>query len=160
LFNDAAETEMAILQDLIVNIRNIRAELEVLPKDRVPVRIFAAPEVQESFEQNRTVIEKLANVDSIDFVRDSLAKAPSARSTARFDVAIVYEKKVDAAAERDRLKKELARLEAERTNAERQLSNDGFLRKAPTNVVDGVRSRKAELDGLVEKLRRALDELH
>ena len=156
---DAAETEMAILQDLIVNIRNIRAELEVPPKDRVPVRIFAAPEVQESFKQNRTIIEKLANVDSIDFARDSLAKVPSAHSTARFDFAVVYEKKVDVAAERDRLKKELARLEAERTNAGRQLSNDGFLRKAPANVVDGVRSRKAELDALVEKLRRALDEL-
>jgi len=157
---DAAETEMAILQDLIVNIRNIRAELEVPPKDRVPVRIFAVPEVRESFTQNRTIIEKLANVNSIDFVRDSLAKAPSARSTARFDVAVVYEKKVDIAAECDRLKKELARLEAERSNAGRQLSNDGFLRKAPANVVDGVRSRKAELDALIEKLRRALDELH
>ncbi len=159
LLDDAAEAEMAILQDLIVNIRNIRAELKVEPKQRVPVRIFSAAEVQKSFEQNRTVIEKLANVESIEFTGDSLAKAPSARSTARFEVAVVYEKKVDVAAERERLSKELARLETERSNAERQLSNEGFLRKAPPNVVDGLRRRKTELDVLIEKTRQALDEL-
>src|SRR6202140_2812441 len=40
-FDLAAETEMAILQDLIVNIRNVRAELKVEPKVRVPIEIFA-----------------------------------------------------------------------------------------------------------------------
>jgi valyl-tRNA synthetase len=159
LLSDAAEAEMAILQDLIVNIRNIRAELGVEPKQRVPARIFAGAEVQKSFEQNRTVIEKLANVEPIEFAPESLAKAPSARSTARFDVALVYEKKVDVAAERERLKKELARLETERANAERQLSNEGFLNKAPAPVVEGLRKRKAELDTLITKTRQALDEL-
>src|SRR5260370_28475064 len=89
LLDDAAEAEMAILQDMIVNIRNIRAELKVEPKQRVPVRIFSAAEVQKSFEQNRTVIEKLANVESIEFTADSLAKAPSPRGTTRFEVAVV-----------------------------------------------------------------------
>ncbi len=74
-------------------------------------------------------------------------------------MAVVYEKKVDVAAERERLSKELARLETERSNAERQLSNEGFLRKAPPNVVDGLRRRKTELDVLIEKTRQALDEL-
>jgi valyl-tRNA synthetase len=158
LLSDAAETEMAILQDLIVNIRNIRAEFAVPPKERVPALIFAASDVQKSFEQNRTVIEKLANVESIEFAGESLAKLPSARSTSRFDVAVVYEKKVDIAAERERLTKEQARLEAEHANAERQLGNEGFLRKAPQHVVEGLHKRKAELDVLIKKTRQALDE--
>ena len=37
----AAETEMAILQDLIVNVRNLRAELKVEPKVKVPIEVFA-----------------------------------------------------------------------------------------------------------------------
>jgi valyl-tRNA synthetase len=159
LLDDAAETEMAILQDLIVNIRTIRAELEVPPKERVPVRIFAAGDIRKSFEHNRTVIEKLASVESIAFAGESLAKLPSARSTARFDVAVIYQKKVDVGAERERLKKELARLEAERSNAERQLSNESFLAKAPAKVVEGIRTRKAELDVLIRKTRQGLDEL-
>ena len=74
-------------------------------------------------------------------------------------MAVVYEKKIDVAAERERLRKELARLENERSNAERQLGNQGFLSKAPANVVEGLRKRKAELDVLIEKTRQALDEL-
>ena len=37
----AAETEMAILQDLIVSVRNLRAELKVEPKSKVPIQVFA-----------------------------------------------------------------------------------------------------------------------
>ena len=40
-FDLAAETEMAILQDLIVNVRNVRAELKVEPKVKVPIEVFA-----------------------------------------------------------------------------------------------------------------------
>ena len=36
-----AETEMAVLQDLIVSVRNIRAELKVVPKERLPIEVFA-----------------------------------------------------------------------------------------------------------------------
>ena len=39
-FDLAAETEMAILQDLIVSVRNLRAELKVEPKVKVPIEIF------------------------------------------------------------------------------------------------------------------------
>jgi len=41
-FDLTAETEMAILQDLIVNVRNVRAELKVEPKVKVPIEIFCA----------------------------------------------------------------------------------------------------------------------
>ena len=37
----AAETEMAILQDLIVSVRNLRAELKVEPKVKVPIEVYA-----------------------------------------------------------------------------------------------------------------------
>ena len=40
-FDLVAETEMAILQDLIVSVRNLRAELKVEPKVKVPIEVFA-----------------------------------------------------------------------------------------------------------------------
>src|SRR5580658_6803664 len=93
----AAETEMAILQDLIVNIRNVRAELKVEPKVKVPIEIFAnEAAVRAMIEQNRGAVERLANVEKIAFVDASLAKHAGARSTARFDVHVVYERKIDA----------------------------------------------------------------
>ena len=56
-------------------------------------------------------VDRQANVESIAFVETSLAKLPGARHTARFDVHVVYEQKIDVAAECARLKKELEKLE-------------------------------------------------
>jgi valyl-tRNA synthetase len=159
-FDLNAETEMAILQDLIVNVRNVRAELKVEQKVKVPIEIFA-PEsgIRTMIEQNHVAVERLANVEKIAFVDASLAKHAGARSTARFDVHVIYEKKVDAAAERERLKKELEKLEKEFANNQRQLSNEQFLAKAPANVVEGLRRRAQELASLLEKLKSQLHEL-
>ena len=98
-------------------------------------------------------------MDGINFVETSLAKAAGARSTARFDVRVVYERKIDVAAERERLGKELAKLTGELGRATSQLSNDAFLAKAPANVVEGLKKRKGEVELLVEKAKAAMEEL-
>ncbi len=160
-FDLAAETEMAILQDLIVNVRNVRAELKVEPKVKVPIEVFAhEPGIRAMIEQNRGAVERLANVEKITFVDASLSKQAGARSTARFDVHVIYERKIDVAAERDRLTKELEKIEKEIANGQRQLSNEQFLAKAPEKVVEGLRRRAQELVGLREKIKRQLDELN
>ena len=156
----AAETEMAILQDLIVSVRNSRAELKVEPKQRVPIQVFAhEPEIRALLEQNRGAVERLGGVETIEFVNDSLAKLAGARHTARFDVHVIYEKKIDAAAERERLTKELDKIEKEIANGLRQLGNEQFLAKAPTKVVEGLRKRAQELQILREKTKGKLEEL-
>jgi valyl-tRNA synthetase len=160
-FDLTAETEMAILQDLIVNVRNVRAELKVEPKVKVPIEIFAhEPTIRLMIEQNHAAIERLANVEKIAFVESSLSKQAGARSTARFDVHVVYERKIDVAAESERLKKDLEKIEKEFANNQRQLSNDQFLAKAPEKVVEGLRRRATELIGLREKIKSQLDELN
>ena len=156
----AAETSMAIVQDLIVAVRNLRAELKVEQKQKVPIQIFAPDSAIKSLlGTNQSAIERLANVESVTFVENSLAKVAGARSTARFDVHVVYEKKIDVAAERARLTKELEQIEKEIANGQRQLGNEQFLAKAPAKVVDGMRTRLTELEGLREKIRNSLDQL-
>ncbi len=148
----AAETQMAVLQDLIASVRNLRAELKVEPKVKVPIEVFAhEPEIRRLIEENQGAVERLGSVESVKFVESSLAKLAGARSTSRFDVHVVYEKKIDVAAECERLKKELEKMEKEIANGERQLSNEGFLAKAPAKVVDGLRARAEELKVLREK---------
>ena len=159
-FDFAAETEMAILQDLIVNVRNVRAELKVEPKIKVPVEVFAhEPAIRAMIEQNRGAIERLANVESIKFVNQSLSRQAGTRSTARFDIHVIYERKIDVAAERERLKKEQDKLEKEFANNQRQLGNEQFLSKAPEKVVEGLRRRAEELISLRKKIKEQLDEL-
>jgi len=157
--NADAETEMAILQDLIVSVRNLRAELKVEPKEKLAIEVFAEAGVRSLIEHNRSAVERLANVESVSFVDQSLAKAAGARNTARFDVRVIYERKIDVGAERERLNKELAKLTQELTRATGQLSNEAFLSKAPPKVVEGLKTRKAEVEMLIEKIKSALDEL-
>jgi valyl-tRNA synthetase len=157
-----AETEMAVLQDLIVSVRNLRAELKVEPKLKTPIEIFAdEPRIRQLIEQNRGAVlnDRQANVENLSFAAESLAKLANTRHTARFDVRLVYEKQIDVAAEREKLTKELDKLEKEEANGERQLGNEQFVAKAPAHVVEKLRSRKAELEVLIEKLRSKVKEL-
>ena len=149
---------MAILQDLIVSVRNLRAELKVEPKVKVPIEVFAhEPEIRAMLEKNlgAVLLDRPANVESITFVERSLANLPGARSTSRFDVHAIYEKKIDVAAERERLKKELEKIEKEQANGQRQLANEQFLAKAPAKVVEGLKTRAEELRVLREKTWRS-----
>ena len=154
-----AETEMAILQDLIVSVRNLRAELKIEPKQKLTIEVFAEKDVRSLIERNRRALERLANVEGLTFVESSLAKVSGARSTARFDMRVLYERKIDAAAERERLNKELAKLTQELARATGQLHNEAFLAKAPAHVVEGLKKRKSEVEVLVQKANEALAEL-
>ncbi|MGA8270879.1 MAG: valine--tRNA ligase [Candidatus Sulfotelmatobacter sp.] len=156
----AAETEMAILQDLIVSIRNVRAELKVESKVKVPIEVFAhEPEIRAMIEKNLGAIlsDRSSNVEKVTFVDGSLAKQTGIRSTARFDVHVIYERKIDVAAERERLEKDLEKSEKEFANNQRQLSNQQFLSKAPEKVVEGLRTRAKELVALIDKVKKQLD---
>jgi valyl-tRNA synthetase len=156
----AAETDMAVLQDLIVNVRNVRAELKIEQKLRVPIQVFTEDaKVRELAEQNRTAIEQLAGVESLVFADAPLSNLAGSRHTARFDVHVIYEKKIDPAAECARLKKDLEKMEKEIASLQRQLENQEFLTKAPAQVSENMRKRRAELEVLQEKARAKFNEL-
>jgi valyl-tRNA synthetase len=74
-------------------------------------------------------------------------------------VHVVYERKIDAAAECERLRKELEKLEKGIGSGQRQLGNDQFLAKAPANVVENLRKQQGELVVLKEKTLSKLQEL-
>jgi valyl-tRNA synthetase len=155
-----AEYEMTILQDVIVNVRNLRAELKVEQKQKVPIQFYTEESsIRTVIEQNQSAVERLANVESIAFSEGSLAQVSGARSTPRFDLHIVYEKKIDVAAERVRLQKELEQYGKEMENGQRQLQNEQFLAKAPAQVVEGIRKRAEELKVLRAKAQTALAQL-
>jgi len=137
----------------------LRAELKVEPRQNIPIQVHTQNGVQRIFEENRGAVERLASVEQMAFVPQSLAKESGARSTARFDVRVVYEKKIDVAAERERLTKELARLEKQVESGERQLGNEQFLAKAPPKVVEGLRKQLDESKVLRAKAKAALEQL-
>jgi valyl-tRNA synthetase len=66
---------------------------------------------------------------------------------------------VDVAAESERLKKEIARLEGEISKADARLANESFVARAPANVVGDLRKRLADHRETLQKLREQLQKL-
>jgi valyl-tRNA synthetase len=151
-----SEADMALLQSLIVSVRSARKDAGVPERESVP--ILLRTEDASIFRQNLATIQRLARVTTLEVV-PKLPEGLAHRATPTFDVAVVYEKPVDVKAERDRLSRELAKLQKEKENSDRQLANDSFLAKAPASVVDGIRRRNAELTTLIQRVREALDGL-
>ncbi|MGC2400334.1 MAG: valine--tRNA ligase [Acidobacteriaceae bacterium] len=159
LLDPTAEAQMARMQELIVAVRDMRRQLGVEEKIPVPILLRVEDKERASISQNQDIIARMGKVSEIQFV-DAMPEGSAVRSAAGFDVAVVYERTIDVAAECERLNKELARLEKEGSNADRQLSNEGFLAKAPATVVEGLRRRAAELSVLIPKTRVALESLN
>jgi valyl-tRNA synthetase len=156
--DENAELEMGLMQELIVQVRAIRKEGGVEEKAVLPVLLRADATKRKVIEDNFAMLERLSRVASISFV-ESIPESGNKRSTANFDVAIVYEKHVDVEAETARLSKDLSQYEKEMGNADRQLGNEGFLAKAPGHVVEGIRKRRGELEVLIAKANTALEAL-
>jgi valyl-tRNA synthetase len=153
-----AQDDMPELQSLITEIRALRKEAGAEEKAVVPVEVRADAAFKELAEENRDIIEKLARVSEVRFV-EAITDGLSKHSTPAFDVAVVYERTIDVAAERERLTKDIAKYEKGVASAERQLGNEAFLAKAPAQVVQGLKKQEAETRQLLDKARIALNAL-
>jgi valyl-tRNA synthetase len=156
--DDASEREMTSLQGLIVAVRGLRKEMGVPEKEPARVQVYSAIGVAEIATRHATLLARLARVSNIEAAQTPLT-GENVRSTAEFDVAVLYERQIDIAAERERLTKEIAKLEKGRLAAQKQLGNDSFMAKAPAHIVEGLRKQSAETEMLYEKTRAALDAL-
>ncbi len=156
---DAASVEaMNLLQELVVTVRALRKELGVPEKEATPIQVHASNRIAALADRNADLLARLARVASVELASETLRGA-NARSTTQFDVAVVYERQIDVAAERERLTKELARLDKGLMAAEKQLGSESFLAKAPAPIVDGLKKQAAETRALKEKAEAALKAL-
>jgi valyl-tRNA synthetase len=153
-----ALAEMGLVQNLIVEVRALRKEIGVEEKAATPAEVRIDAGLQPVIGQNAGIVERMAKVSELRFVAE-IAAGLAKHSTASFDVAVVYERTVDVAAERERLTKDIAKYEKGLAAAGRQLGNESFLAKAPAQVVEGLKKQEAETRLLLEKAQAALNAL-
>ena len=153
------EAGMADLQELIVTLRGLRKDLDVPERDEVAAEIFGAERIQSLAATNRDIISKLARVSTVGFPAVWALPSTHSRTTASFTVGFAYEKKIDVAAERERLRKKLEQYEKVLINAERQLENEAFLAKAPEKVIAGLRKQASESATLRQETLDAIERL-
>ena len=153
------EADMAQLQELIVMVRALRKDLDVPEREHVTIEMATSAQVRESTETNRAIVEKLARVSAIEFPPHWNLSPANTRTTASFTVGLPYEKKIDVAVERERLRKKLEQYEKVLLNAERQLDNEAFLAKAPEKVVSGLKKQASEAAMLRKETLDAITKL-
>jgi valyl-tRNA synthetase len=146
---------MQVLQELIVSVRGLRKDLGVPEKESAAIQLHASDRVSALADANSDMLARLARVSGIELLSQAAAGA-NARSTANFDVAVIYERQIDVVAERERLTKEIAKYDKGLQAAERQLGNEGFVAKAPAHIVEGLKKQAAETRTLKEKAEAAL----
>ncbi len=156
--DDVALNAMTLVQSLVVEIRTLRKEIGVEERASTPVEIRADVTYVEPISASSAIVERLARVSEVRFV-PKISPGLASHSTPAFDVAVVYERTIDVPAERERLTRDIAKYEKGLAAAERQLGNESFLAKAPSNVVEGLKKQESETRALLEKARAALNAL-
>jgi valyl-tRNA synthetase len=153
--DEAAERQMALLQEMITAARKLRADHGL---DRKLVLNGVLYCRNGSKQVELSVIEKLANV-KLDIRTEAAPKLEGAvRSTPDFDLLLELPA-VDAAAQRGRLAKEIDHLQKLIADKDRQLANEKFLSSAPAQVVDSLRTKRGEYIAQLEKSRAVLNHL-
>ncbi|MBS1805317.1 MAG: valine--tRNA ligase [Acidobacteria bacterium] len=147
-----ATEQMSLLQGLIVEIRAVRKEIGVEEKAVVPIELRIYEKMKAVVRQNSAIVERLARVSEVRFV-DQISAGLAKHATPQFDVAVVYERKIDVAAECEKLNKEIAKQEKNVANADRQLGNPTYIAKAPPHIVEGLKKQRDEAQHLLDKLR-------
>jgi valyl-tRNA synthetase len=155
-FSDAASVSaMNALQELITLARNARKQAGVPEKESTALRISTLPQLQQIITANADIVSRQTRSTEFQFV-DHLPPGGSVVSSSRFDVEPIYERQIDVPAERERLTKDLAKFNKGLEAADKQLSNEGFIARAPAPIVEGLRKQHAETLALKQKAEAAL----
>ncbi|HTU34186.1 MAG TPA: valine--tRNA ligase [Candidatus Acidoferrum sp.] len=156
-----AEVQMILLQDIIISARNIRAEMKLDPKKKVPADFSSADaNVRKLVEANLEPILRLGALTSLNLSSGRLDPSGAViRSTARFDLRIAYGEAIDKSAEIAKAKKEIERLEKDVASKEARLADQSFRSKAPREVVGNMEKTVADRKTELAKLRARLAEL-
>jgi valyl-tRNA synthetase len=156
--DNVAQLSMTTIQSVIVETRALRKEIGVEERATTPIELRVDGEVRPPVEENLEIIKRLAKVSQLNFVNQITAGSPL-RTRFNFDVAVIYERTIDAAAERERLKKDIGKSEKIIESSDRQLNNPGFLAKAPAHIVEGLKKQRDEAKRLRDKAQDDLDGL-
>jgi len=161
-FDETAERDFALLQELIANIRNVRNEYKVEPARFVAATVAAGVRAGMLNEQ-RAQIVRLARVadDQLSIIErlDSKPDHAAALVVGDVEVFLPLAGLIDLAAERARLSKELDAADADIARRAARLGNAGFVDKAPANVVQREREGLEAAKVTAVKLRERLAQL-
>lgn len=154
-----SEQWAADLKAVIDACRNLRGEMNLSPAVRVPLLAAGNAARLQSFAPYVQALARLSEVKVLDDEAALDAEAQGAPVAIVGTDKLVLKVEIDVAAERERLGKEIARLEGEVAKCAGKLGNESFVARAPEAVVEQERKRLNEFEGTLGKLRDQLARL-
>jgi valyl-tRNA synthetase len=148
--DEKAEAWMTELKSLTDACRNLRGEMQLSPALRVPLIIAGEAAQQAALRSFAPYLQGLAKLSEVQ-VLELLPESPAPVSIVG-NAKLMLKVEIDVAAERERLTKEITRLEAEITKAQAKLGNESFVARAPAQVVAQEQERVANFSATLVKL--------
>lgn len=152
--DEASEAWVATLKTAVEACRSLRGEMSISPAAKVP--LIAAGDATQ-LAAYAPYLKSLAKLENVDIV----AELPEADAPVMLagDLKLMLKVEIDVAAEKERLGKEIARLQGEIAKANGKLGNESFVARAPAAVVEQEKARLAEFSANLEKLQAQLAKL-
>jgi len=157
LDDEAAEAEIGWVIDLVNAIRSLRAEMNIAAATPLAL-IGATGETRARAGRWIDFLKRLARVSDVEFA--DVAPHGSVQLVVRGEVAALPLKGIiDVVAEKARLEKEIAKVDADIKRVDAKLGNPEFVRKAPEAIIEGEKEKRAEGEDRRAKLLEALERL-
>jgi valyl-tRNA synthetase len=155
-----AEKTVGLIQDAIGAVRNIRGEMNVPPEKKAKLFVRGNPLKCAILLDHAVYFEKLANIESVT-IHSSGEKPKEAASglAGGVELFVPLEGLIDVAVEKERISREIGRMDGLLRSLEGKLSNADFAARAPREVVEKERQKKTDFEEKIAKLKQHLKAL-
>jgi len=154
-----ATAEMDWLINLVTDIRRLRAEMNIPAGAKLSlVAVGADAEVAARLQRHDALIQRMARLSEVSLA-DAVPPASAQTVLGTTTLALPLEGVIDFGAEKDRLAKEVAKLDGEIGRLEKKLGNERFVANAPAEVVAEQREKLTDYAGQKAKMAEALARL-
>ena len=157
--NRDAEQKMELIMQAIRNIRNLRAEMNVVPSKKAKLIVLSNNEdIKEIILTGKKYFMALASVSDIEMAenKDSIPADAVSTVVEGAELFLPLDELIDFEKEIERLEKEKAKLEGEIKRVVGKLSNEGFVKKAPDHLIEEEKAKQVKyqqmLDVVIERI--------
>lgn len=155
------EKNFELMQLIVEEFRRLRSGVNIPPQQKVPVQLnIKDADLFTVFESQKDILKNFAKASEITIKNDSEKVENAMSSVVReIELHLIIEGAIDKDKERERLQKEIARLEGNIIGCEKKLSNEKFVNNASPQVVASEKEKLASMQESLAKVKENLQNL-